>query len=300
MKIRYLKQQAIDKEKWDETMLNATNGLVYGLSDYLDIAAPDWDALISPDYEYILPLPKKKKYGLPYIPKIMYIQKFSIFSKQPVNAEIVAAFLKAVPAKFLKVNLNLALDFTPDEQSFKYSFLNTQKLSLNNNYENLYENFSKSHRKNIRKALKKGIEIKVHEQTEDVVKMQTKVFERRNIYAESKALERLSELLKSSQNSNRPKVYSAYSEGKLCAAAYFMKFGKRFIIFSGTNEQGRKAQAGFLIINQFIKEHAATDSILDFAGSDIKGVAHRNLGFGAQNYSYISAKRIFKIFKFLK
>jgi hypothetical protein len=299
MKIRYLKHHAIDKEKWDANILTSPNGLVYGLSGYLDIAAPGWDALISPDYEYILPLPRKTKYGLPYVPKVIYIQKFSIFSKHPVNAEIVAAFLKAVPRKFLKVNLNLTFDFIPPEKRFRYNFLNTQELNLNNSYNNLYNNFSKSLRKNIRKALKKGVEIKVHAQTEDVAEMQAKVFKRKNIYTENNAIKRLSSLLRFSQNNNPPKVYSAYCEGRLCAAAYFMKFGNRFTIFSGTTEQGRKTQAGFLIINEFIKSHAATDSLLDFGGSNIEGVAQRNLGFGAKNLKYISAKRDFKLFKFL-
>ena len=59
--LRHIKHADIDKVKWDSVTLNSANGLIYNLSSYLDVVAPNWEALILGDYKAIMPLPVKKK-----------------------------------------------------------------------------------------------------------------------------------------------------------------------------------------------------------------------------------------------
>ena len=68
----------------------------------------------------------------------------------------------------------------------------------------------------------------------------------------------------------------------------FLQLKNKFIIFSGTTSEALKTGAMFLLTNHFIKDHANKNYILDFAGSNIKGIAERNKGFGATEYKYIS------------
>ncbi len=44
--IRHLKNDEIEREKWDECIAAAFNGNVYGFSWYLDIVSPGWEALV--------------------------------------------------------------------------------------------------------------------------------------------------------------------------------------------------------------------------------------------------------------
>ena len=46
MSITYLAHEEIDKLKWDTCVRNAYNGLIYGYSWYLDVAAEHWDGPI--------------------------------------------------------------------------------------------------------------------------------------------------------------------------------------------------------------------------------------------------------------
>jgi hypothetical protein len=65
--IRYLQRDQIDTVQWDNCIGNAPNGLIYGHSFYLDRMAVNWDALVLNDYEAVMPLPWKKKWGIYYL-----------------------------------------------------------------------------------------------------------------------------------------------------------------------------------------------------------------------------------------
>ena len=62
--IQYLLHPQINKKKWDGCIDNAANGLLYATSTYLDCMAVQWYALVLTDYEMVMPLPCRKKYGI--------------------------------------------------------------------------------------------------------------------------------------------------------------------------------------------------------------------------------------------
>ncbi|WP_315816464.1 hypothetical protein [Paraflavitalea speifideaquila] len=53
--------------KWDRCIADAPNGLIYGYSFYLDKMADNWDGLVLNNYEAVMPLPWKKKWGIYYL-----------------------------------------------------------------------------------------------------------------------------------------------------------------------------------------------------------------------------------------
>ena len=80
MEILYVKNQAIDKQRWDATIEADPKGLPYAYSWYLDKATSgNWDALITPDYEFLLPLPWNRKiFGLHQIYAPLLTQQLGI------------------------------------------------------------------------------------------------------------------------------------------------------------------------------------------------------------------------------
>ena len=63
----YLKHHQIDKKKWDSCIFYAKEGILYAYSWYLDIVAPNWDAIIllnKDSYISVMPLPVKTKYTI--------------------------------------------------------------------------------------------------------------------------------------------------------------------------------------------------------------------------------------------
>jgi hypothetical protein len=89
MKIRHLKHSEIDLQKWDSCVQNAANALVYAESWYLDIVSPHWEALVADDYEYVMPLPVKRKFGIPFLVQPPLSQQLGVFSLHIIDKSIV-------------------------------------------------------------------------------------------------------------------------------------------------------------------------------------------------------------------
>src|SRR4030043_203599 len=60
--IKHLRHHEIDKERWDESIKKAFNGIIYAYSWYLDIVSPGWEALITEDYKKVMPLTGERHY----------------------------------------------------------------------------------------------------------------------------------------------------------------------------------------------------------------------------------------------
>ena len=77
--IQYLQHHEINKTKWDESISNASNGLIYGYSYYLDNMSNRWDALVMGEYEAVMPLTWNKKYGIAYLYQPFFTACLGVF-----------------------------------------------------------------------------------------------------------------------------------------------------------------------------------------------------------------------------
>jgi hypothetical protein len=153
MKIKHLRNKEIDYNRWDKCISLSYNQLTYAYTWYLDIVSPQWEALVSDDYEYIMPLPTKKKYGIPYLVQPILTQQLGIFSEQPIEHDIVKQFIKQIPNFSYELHLN--------ERNFhsEVSALPNFILNLNEKYEVISSKFTKNTVRNIAKAQKLQLRI---------------------------------------------------------------------------------------------------------------------------------------------
>src|SRR4051812_43128115 len=107
MLIQYFDHGAIDQVKWNRTLREAKNARVYASSWFLDGICEKWGALIAGDYEYIMPLPFRKKWGIEYIYRPAFTQQLGVFSRQAVSKETVDLFLGEVSKRFKYADLVL-------------------------------------------------------------------------------------------------------------------------------------------------------------------------------------------------
>ena len=105
--IRYLTHKQIDKEQWDRCVLQSVNSLVYGLSWYLDLASPGWDALVEDDYQSVFPLTHKRKFSIPYLAQPFFTQQLGLFTTGLLSQDLVTHFLHTIPTKFKLVEIHL-------------------------------------------------------------------------------------------------------------------------------------------------------------------------------------------------
>lgn len=290
METKYIKHNQIDKQKWDSTIENAKNGLVYALSWYLDIVSPNWDALIVGDYDIIMPLTYKKKYGVKFLFQPIFAQQLGLFSTNQITAEEVENFINTISAyfKFVEISLN-SNNSGLNHQNFNAR--TTQIIDLSISYDKLFLNYSSNHKKNLQKIDNSGLIINSSVSSFEFIDLLQKMYTAKKIYEiKNKDLQGFKKIIDYSLDKGFSQLFFGYFNNELCAAAFFLKWGKRVIFFSAMNERGREENAMFGLIDKYLQENAGKDLIFDFAGSNIPGVKYRNMGFGATNEDYYKVK----------
>ncbi|MEP6949728.1 MAG: hypothetical protein ABI863_10660 [Ginsengibacter sp.] len=302
LKITYLPQANIDKQKWDRCIDTAGNGLIYAYSFYLDAMSKNWDALIMNDYEAVMPLTWNKKYGIYYLYQPFFAAHLGVFGNN-LSSKIVQSFLETIPVKFKywdfylnEKNLYAIPGFTMYERS-------NYVLSLDKSYADLTAGYAKSHLRNIRRAMDAGNILKKNIPVSDVIllaKEQTKNFSP----VTDKDYENLTELFAVLEKKNMAVTYGIYSSQQqlVSSSGWFFSHDRAYYILVGNHPNGRTSGASHLMIGHFIQEHAGKKLLLDFEGSDIKNLAWFYKSFGAKEEKYPGIKlnrlpAIVKLFK---
>lgn len=77
--IQVIPGHQVDRDKWDRRISSSPNGMIYARSNYLDHLAVCWSAIVVNDYETVMPVPWKKKFGVRYACTVPFIQQLGIF-----------------------------------------------------------------------------------------------------------------------------------------------------------------------------------------------------------------------------
>lgn len=290
--IYQLKNNKIDKTKWDNAIDLSINNLIYAYSWYLDIVSPGWCALIEDDYVSIMPLTGNKKYGIDYLFPPYFAQQLGVFSRSKLTKEKVENFLKAIPPqyKFIEANLNTSNTFELSEFKIKKNI--NIELALGSTYESFYKKFSEDTKRNIKKAAKYNIQLHKGIQASEIISIFRKNTGKKINNLTSNNYKVLLNLINTCIQKGYAEAWGAYSENRLCAGVVWLIKGNRSIfLFSATNTQAKKTGAMFFLINKFIEEHAEEKIILDFEGSNLPGLARFYKGFGSQEYVYLQVRK---------
>ncbi|MDD4969662.1 MAG: hypothetical protein PHT07_09565 [Paludibacter sp.] len=283
MQIIHLRNKTIDYNRWDTCIAQAHNHLTYAFSWYLDIVSPEWEALVSEDYEYIMPLPVKSRYGIPYLVQPVLTQQLGIFSKKTINEKIVEEFIKQIPYFSYELNLNEA-NFYVKALIFP-NFI----LSLLHPYDLLRKAFSKNTKRNLDKALKSKLTVESDLSVETFLSFYFSV-EKNFLSPKEPVLEKL---IHKGIDEKALTLYGVYDEKQeLIAGLCVLNTGNRITyLLPVSNPHGKEASAMFLLIDTIIRNEAGKDKLLDFEGSRIEGVARLYKGFGAKYHPYYILKK---------
>lgn len=301
VEISYLTYQQIDKSKWDTCISKADNGLIYGYSIYLDAMSKHWDALVLGDYEAVMPLTWNKKYSIHYLYQPPFTACLGVFGKK-ISAEIVHAFLKAIPAKFKywDIYFNPGNCFSIDgfELYQRMNFV----LNLHNNYDSLYKAYRDNIRRNIKKSEQYGLGIQRNIPVADVISLAKE--QAVNADAGADDLIHFETLYHSLYEKKQATTYAVYNKEKqlMAAAVFFFSHGRAYYILVANYPNGKTLGASHALINAFIKDHAGQNLLLDFEGSDVRSLAFFYSSFGAveEKYSAIRLNRLPRLMKWMK
>jgi len=283
MQIRHFEHKDIDYKRWDDALSDSNNMLIYAYSWYLNVVSPGWEALIGGNYEYLMPLPVKRKYHIPYIVQPFLTQQLGIFSKHEITQEILENFIKKIPYYSYELHLN-------DKNAYpEIAPLPNYVLYLNKTYEQLAKKFSKNTLRNIEKASK--LLQKVSENT-DIAQF-LEFYTSTVTHLKKSQIHLINKVLRIAVEKNEVQLFSVKnSDNQIIASLALLTSPTRMIYFlPASSSEGKKSYSMFLLVDFIIKKHAGEKKIFDFEGSAIEGIARFYKGFGAVNQPYYSLKR---------
>ena len=286
MKIKVLDHKDINLKKWDKCISNALNSRHYAMSWYLDIVSPEWEGAILRDYEAVMPIPFKYKYGLPTILQPFMTQQLGIFSEKKLNPDLINEFYNILKKPY-PVLYSLNLYFKPSFiKSKTIKLLPNIELNIRKEYSVLRNNFSKNTKRNIANA--KRFNLKLNKITNDE-KYFNFYFKNLRFKFTTKEKELFKNIVNASLIRNEGSWLSVTnSEGEIISIAYFINFKNRITFLgSSSSEEGYKKLATFFLFDKIIEKYSGNNFILDFEGSQTKGVTRFYKGFGGKEKTYI-------------
>lgn len=291
--ISYTENKGIDRSRWDHLISHSPNGLIYSYSWFLDLVCENWDALIEDDYKAVLPLPKRKKFGIEYIFQPFYTNQFGIISYDAVSTEKVNSFLQSIPEKFRYVDMMLNFQNKTAASDYSVTERRAQFLNLHSGYEEMRKKYDSNLKRNLQKAEKNKLSVKAGVPAETVTDYFSKARGNELGNFSEKDYKTLTEILRAAVTRGNGFTLGAYSiNNELLATAGFLRDSKRIIfVKGGSSSAGKELGAMHLIMDHLLRKEQNQNLLFDFGGSIVPSVARFYNSFGAEDYLYLHVKR---------
>lgn len=292
--LNYYKHANIDKIRWDKCILESSNGLIYALSWYLDaVTQENWDALISSDFQYVMPIPLRKKMGITYLSMPVFTQQLGIFGPGEISGEIIRHFCRQIAAniKYTDYNLNYQ-NLNNDVQDFSVKERTNLILFIPEKRDELFRMFNENTIRNIKRCEKSSVSMSTGS-IRSIISLFMKNRGRNIPEWDISVYNSLERLYNMCLMRNYGISLGAYNpKGEMISGAFILQWKDRAtFIFSGNSEEGKETGALSGLIYKYLSEAPPNIKIFDFEGSDDPGLARFYGGFGAINSNYLNIKR---------
>ena len=288
--IRHLLHAEIDKQRWDAMLLACPNRLWYAQSWVLDIAAPDWGALVDESVGALMPLTWRRKWGIDYLFQPLGLQQLGAFAPT-MDAALAQRFLDAIPQRFryADIQLNESMHVQPSVHD-TLQVKENQLIPLQHPLDQIRAGYAKGHRRNLREAgagLQAG-SIGVQRFAE-LFRSTTGA---RYGPDALRGFDVFTQVMQEGVRRGQCEVSALLRNGEPVAAACFATWeGRTILLKSANTAHGLEAKAMFRVVDDWIARHAGSERLFDLAGSSTPSVARFNAGFGAESRVYLRLVR---------
>lgn len=288
--VRFIQHQNIDFDKWDEAVATSCAPTILCTSRYLDLLTEGatWHALVTGDYECVMPIPERKKWGIKYAYTPFFLTQMGVFSKQNANNQIVEEFVQAIPKDYRQVDLLLNACNDVPNSSEKVINLCSHRMSLHDSYENLFAKYTQNTQRNVKSSKKQNLTISYENvRIPEIINLFLhNRGKERNVHFRAEdypMLQRVAEQLLADGRLDAGGVFSP--DGKLIAGALFLRDDDciRFW-FSGRDNNFASSRPMFYLLDDYICRNAGQSLDFDFNGSMNENVARFYRGFGGVRY----------------
>ncbi|MFN0049064.1 MAG: hypothetical protein ACKVOU_08090 [Cytophagales bacterium] len=273
--IKYVRRSQIDIILWDKCIAQSSNSKIYAFSWYLDSMVEHWSALILGDYQAVMPLPWKSKFGLRYIYHPPFIQQLGVFS---ANIDVnIFDFIAEIPTYFVKVDYlfssNLFDDRFQNYATRKKNFV----LNLNQSFSKIENGYRDTLKRNLKSAEKNGCKIgKLGlEGIPLVINMYREAYGKHFSQFDDEVFERFGKMMHICFEKQIGSIYLVLLPTNTIVAIYFIinDLHRIYYLMGAPTTEGKNSKAIPFLINKIIEENAEKALIFDFEGSEIASVA---------------------------
>lgn len=299
--IRYLRPGEVDRPQWDALLLRAPNGLLYGLSWYLDIVSPGWAALVKEEagcYVAVLPLPVRTKFGVRYLMQPpLGAQQLGLFYVEPPTAADWAQFGALLRQQFSYIaryafNVGNAEVAGPAALGLAGAPARTYHLSLRATYAELWANYRPERRRHLRKARAYNL----------VVEPATDINYLIQLFAENTAPRLTGVLGEAYEYPMLRALYTATSrlgmaslwqvrtpDHQVLGMMLLLHFKQQVIyLFNASTPEGKAVGAVSVMIDAFLQQHAGQDICFDFESPGVPSLERFYGSFGPVPAAYFT------------
>ena len=281
--IRKIPYSKIDFEKYLACIRSSSQYKIYAEPEYLNIVTQNkWDCYIYGNYEAVMPIPFKFKYGLKVVAMPVFCQQLGVFG------DVSDVIFKAFEAKLHLTTFCQSYQFSDhDSRQFKPHGVLCDNFILNfdNDYDKIFGDYKKDRKKDVRRMSKfDDFQIVDNINLPDYLKHLGNVYPHLSKYYEN---EITSQLIDYFSRTNRA-VFSGIEVGGVLISSFLMvNTGDSFLLLLSSKDVSKEYKGAFAyLIDSFVKKNANTKYLLDFEGSSIKSIADYNKSFGAISQPY--------------
>lgn len=274
----------INKEKWNACIDRSVNNLIYAHSYYLDQLADNWHGIVVNNYDCVMPVPWRKKFGIRYCYDVPFIQQLGYFN---TNNEIDNRTLLDMFFSFIKYG----------HYNFNYSnnaIANIPGVRTATNFiidltdkETIANNFTKSFTQSLQNASRYNLTY-ITATPIEAIEMYRHLYSHhlKNITeADYKNLIQLTGILAPQNKCVARKIIN--KDGLTISIALLLKDERRlYNIINATNQEGRKTEANYFLYSQIFDEFAGKGLLFDLEGSELPGVKSFYKKLGAIDQPY--------------
>jgi hypothetical protein len=299
-----LSRAAINDKRWNLLIEESRQSVVYGYSWYLDIVCDDWKALVWPsaeDYQIIMPLPVKRKWGIEVIQQPLFCQYLGLFSANKISDFYLSLFLEKMSSIFsyissyhfhpdLSVNLNLVL---PQFSNFEIRRNHTYWLSLSDPLPKIRSNYSSDRKTNLNRSRRQAWIVRPSDNIAPLIGLFQK-------YHAAKipggvadvTYPMLIKLFECLWIHKAVSLFYVLKEGEIHAGALFVQTGGKVIyLFNAADEAGRAGNARTFLLDYYFQLNVEKPLLFDFESPEKSSISTFYKSFGAREVSYFSIRK---------
>ena len=301
MLIKYIHREHLDEDKYNDCVENSLQSNSYAFSWYLDIVCDNWDVLVLDNYEAVMPIPWRKKYGIKYVYPPLWVLQLGIYSNEAIdeNEFLIHLFSKF---KFVELRMNTHNNFElyPEFLQLKQC----QKLVLNSTYSSILSKYRKDRKKDLQKAVTADLIEKWNDHPSNLIQLFKNNIGKRTPSIKENDYQNLEKLIAICIQKKVGEILAVYNKkNKLVASVFLLKHKNSITkLISSTHLKDRKNGANTFLIDRVIFKYHKDFSVFNFGGSSIKSVASFSKSFGAETEKYHQLKmnklpKVLQLFK---